>query len=517
MIASKPWFSKYACGGFYLAFLICYFSINTDAVAAILISKESMHQCFNKHGMDNDNLKKCFIKSGIEKSNVTEQEITPITNTSNAAQEYKCDPGQYLPANATKCTTCKDRYYVCAGGSFAFASKVQGIIKCPAGQIANADKTKCEQKRNSDNTSEPKRNKECEPGKYLMGPGLCWSCPDGYACPGGKDKIKCVDGKVSNSDKTKCITTIHCVDNMYLPANSDTCHYCKEEYICKGGDFEKSDKDQGLSVCEKTDDVATYMGVCKNENSVGPITLKNMGVKKVKECLDKHGHPYIDTCFTKDIDKEKCKYMGFIWTEYPNGVATCDCKLSNYPAMYHWSSVGFSKVLMDSGWGWDDYNERGRFLYASGNSEAWSFWNLFKNGDYADSDQKFLKIMKDTNSKCVADSASYWNGAPETKYNNCPDGVRDYMGKCASVEDDKAACEKIGGHFSNRDNGVTICDCMTDDISIVFTSNASCRYEIYSKGILESRFETESFDMCLQFVLKDSPIFNGTIKKLNCK
>ena len=47
----------------------------------------------------------------------------------------KCDPGYYLPASATSCSQCRDRYY-CPGGSFIKKPSDQGLIKCQSGEIS---------------------------------------------------------------------------------------------------------------------------------------------------------------------------------------------------------------------------------------------------------------------------------------------------------------------------------------------------------------------------------------------
>lgn len=189
---------------FIVLFVVCGFLFQHSVFAKVYVSKETMKSCFDKYGSDENVLKNCFLAFSTTKNEEKTQKYA--YNNEKNTKEYKCNPGEYLPANATKCTTCKNRYYVCTGGSFALSSEVQGIVKCPSGQIANANKTKCEQNRNSDNVSESKREKECEPGKYLVGPVLCMSCPDGYICPGGKQgKIKCDDGKIPNFDNTKCI------------------------------------------------------------------------------------------------------------------------------------------------------------------------------------------------------------------------------------------------------------------------------------------------------------------------
>ena len=56
-----------------------------------------------------------------------------------------CQAGQYLPKNATKCTSCKSgRYYVCVGGTFpVYASSDQGIRKCDGNLIADSGHKQC--------------------------------------------------------------------------------------------------------------------------------------------------------------------------------------------------------------------------------------------------------------------------------------------------------------------------------------------------------------------------------------
>ena len=43
------------------------------------------------------------------------------SSNNNSKKNYTCKAGQYLPANATSCSQCRDRYY-CPGGSFEIKS-----------------------------------------------------------------------------------------------------------------------------------------------------------------------------------------------------------------------------------------------------------------------------------------------------------------------------------------------------------------------------------------------------------
>ncbi|MBR5903919.1 MAG: hypothetical protein IKZ49_00095 [Alphaproteobacteria bacterium] len=187
------------------------------------------------------------------------------SSSSNSGSKVNCKAGQYLPANATSCKECKDRYY-CLGGSFTTGmNSDQGLRTCVFSQ-PNKNKTACEVR--------------CLTGKYLPANSYsCQTCKDRYYCRGGwfsqhtsYDQGALFCSGVVNETKSMCIRNggnnngnsdsgnsysqsqqrVHCNAGQYLPANatdSSQCQTCKDRYYCLGGSFPVASYDQGLRTC----------------------------------------------------------------------------------------------------------------------------------------------------------------------------------------------------------------------------------------------------------------------------
>ena len=176
-----------------------------------------------------------------------------------AAATYTCSAGQYLPANATTCSTCQENYY-CPGGSFTKQSTAQGLVGCPSGRISSAGaqtKSQCKTPAAATYT--------CSAGQYLPANATtCSTCQENYYCPGGsftkqstaQGLVGCPSGRISSAGaqtksqcKTPAAATYTCSAGQYLPANTIACTTCKERYYCPGGEFPKTSLDQGLRLC----------------------------------------------------------------------------------------------------------------------------------------------------------------------------------------------------------------------------------------------------------------------------
>jgi len=190
------------------------------------------------------------------------------SSSSNSGSKITCKAGQYLPANASSCSPCKDRYY-CLGGEFTKSSSDQGLRTCVFSQ-PNKNKTACEVR--------------CLTGKYLPANSYsCQTCKDRYYCRGGwfsqhtsydqgalfcsgtvnETKSMCIrNGGSSNgsgngdssggSSSSQSQQRVSCGSGQYLPANasdSSQCQPCKDRYYCLGGSFPVASYDQGLRTC----------------------------------------------------------------------------------------------------------------------------------------------------------------------------------------------------------------------------------------------------------------------------
>lgn len=172
------------------------------------------------------------------------------TSSSSSNGSIKCYAGQYLPANATSCSPCKNRYY-CLGGTFSKSSSDQGLKTCMFSE-PNYSKTACQVK--------------CDKGKYLPANGWeCQSCKDRYYCWGGTfsqhvpydQGTRQIGGSsTTNSNGGGSTSTstqrVYCNPGRYLPANGKEtadCRQCKERYYCIGGTFPVASYDQGLRSC----------------------------------------------------------------------------------------------------------------------------------------------------------------------------------------------------------------------------------------------------------------------------
>ena len=184
---------------------------------------------------------------------------------------YTCKAGKYLPKNATSCSDCKDRYYVCAGGTFNQSSVAQGILRCDRGQIADSTKTQC-----------VAEIYKCEAGQYLPAKSVkyCRDCKKDYYCTGGsfmysttdQGLAQCPAGFHPNDKQTECEkdlpNEVTCGAGFYLPANTMECKRCSDsKRYCPGGKtFKKNDIDQGIFACPLT-------SVANDDKSACVLTL----------------------------------------------------------------------------------------------------------------------------------------------------------------------------------------------------------------------------------------------------
>lgn len=81
---------------------------------------------------------------GIKECPSGQKANSSLTGCETVKTTEKCNPGYYLPKNATSCKVCKSRYYLCIGGTFPLKpSSDQGIRKCDGNLIANSGHTQC--------------------------------------------------------------------------------------------------------------------------------------------------------------------------------------------------------------------------------------------------------------------------------------------------------------------------------------------------------------------------------------
>ncbi len=219
-------------------------------------------------------------------SDCAQKEIPNDTQTACVpapAQTVKCNAGEYLPANAEKCSACKANS-ACAGGTFTVSGSDSGIKTCEDKTKPNAQKSACEA-----------AGAECSPGQYLpANKKKCEACTAGNICPGGvwfefkaenqgiescpantkpnanktqceKEESPVCDGITSlNADGTKCeVLPIKCPAGHALPKGSKECTPCAENIIlvvgnllaginvyCPGGEITPSnDENVGMKDC----------------------------------------------------------------------------------------------------------------------------------------------------------------------------------------------------------------------------------------------------------------------------
>jgi hypothetical protein len=206
-----------------------------------------------------------------------------------------------LPSNATSCSNCKDRYYVCAGGTFNKSPITQGLLRCATGQIADSSQTQCIYE-----------TFNCSAGQYLPAKNMrCLPCKKDYYCSGGSYTYASIDqgadqcpaGFHPNQSQTECEkdlpNEVTCSAGFYLPANTTTmeCKRCtNSKRYCPGGKtFKKSDIDQGIFDCPLT-------SVANDDRTACVLTLS----KTFLQYGPNESAPLADQCWA---NKDSAKYQ----------------------------------------------------------------------------------------------------------------------------------------------------------------------------------------------------------------
>ena len=162
-------------------------------------------------------------------------------NTTNQAlvarfelDEYTCNSGYYLPADATACASCLNGY-TCAGGTFAFNEDINQGINLNTPITTNVD-SGCATKLLNNNRFLARfapNEYTCNAGYYLPADGIeCVICPANHICSGGTytynetvtQGIVACDGCYSPTGSTVCYQHILHVgdDIVYLRDNKLT-------------------------------------------------------------------------------------------------------------------------------------------------------------------------------------------------------------------------------------------------------------------------------------------------------
>lgn len=221
----------------------------------------------------------------------------------DSKNNYICKAGQYLPANATSCSSCRDRYY-CPGGTFEIKSFDQGLKSCAYNEKPNQNQTGCE-------TSSVR----CDAGRYLPANATsCSNCKNRYyVCTGGTFEIKhfdqgiarCEYGYIQNEAKTQCVYVAdidyNCEVGYYLPANMTQCERCSSsKKYCPGGTFRYYDLDQGIYTCP-------YASVANSDHSSCVLYLSQDYMKYGPNGANTD---WKDQCWTQKTDEDytRCIY-----------------------------------------------------------------------------------------------------------------------------------------------------------------------------------------------------------------
>ena len=218
-----------------------------------------------------------------------------------------CYAGQYLPKNSKTCAPCPDDgKSVCHGISNAKQSaNDQGIATCTGNTKPNISLTECV------SAITQQKFTTCDAGYYLpKGATECQLCKFGnYYCPSGfqatvpatKDwgLVSC-DGTPS-TDRKRCEskTSEHVLiekndtsysapvdlnfsvaPGYYLPANASNQKTCKNGYYCPGGNYERSNVDQGLFKCPLDSETNQSKTACTLERSKDQMRYGKNGTKE---------------------------------------------------------------------------------------------------------------------------------------------------------------------------------------------------------------------------------------------
>lgn len=172
-------------------------------------------------------------------------QIANVQKSGCMSSKIKCNPGQYLPAGAKTCSSCKaGRYYACEGGTFTFSAKsAQGIMECKGGR-ANIELTQCESGGPQQKKTTSSGSISVPAGKYLPAekttPVTCKGatkyCPGGNYDSGSSDQgiFNCPGSSRANASKTACTITLSKVRMQYGANGTSTpyprqCWYLTDE------------------------------------------------------------------------------------------------------------------------------------------------------------------------------------------------------------------------------------------------------------------------------------------------
>ena len=250
-----------------------------------------------------------------------------VPNSKHTACETSkttCESGKYLPANSLSCTSCKSRYYLCVGGSFAKSSSDQGIQKCPSGQVSDYNTKKCVAESKPEPAPTPVKEETitCPEGQGLpAGYTSCAGCGQSELCLGGTFKLNqsynqgytnCPDYHLPNYTTKKCEQImVTCQAGQYLEA-AQSCRPCKEGHICPGGTYPLSDYDKGAEKCPE--------GTVPNEQ-------RNQCVNGTSKCEPGTFLPAKGTkCVSCPTSKNYCPGGTFTTTSYDQGLKICPDK-----------------------------------------------------------------------------------------------------------------------------------------------------------------------------------------------
>ena len=209
--------------------------------------------------------------------------ITDFTNMCGIAgyhrlyavpQNFTCESGYFLPANAIACVACPDDY-TCNGGTYDFnETMAQGISPItPNLYTFTNEHNTCSENMVAKRMYAVPRSFTCASGYFLPANSYnCAICPNGYTCNGGTYVFNSTKAQgltrnantyVSSNTNNTCSANLglvlnaifipkvyDCNPGYYLPANTDGCEICLVNNYCAGGTYSfNEEEDQGISEC----------------------------------------------------------------------------------------------------------------------------------------------------------------------------------------------------------------------------------------------------------------------------